>query len=217
MRIITNKKDTSLDKFLYIFWIMCVIAIVLLSLWETSATTPKEAEEKQREVMTINYKSSIKWGKYNQAVTIYAKQFEEMKARGYSNTRILDLLAIKSMECNKYTSCIGQNWHDIWPFQINRVHKEQYNNSVALHKQQKYATLFLYQLSYANWLIESYEDRFCWKHIFKQIGQTYTNKKRFYCVAVSYNWHPRYKHTYKKIAWLKREMIKKHLIDNNHL
>jgi hypothetical protein len=131
-----------------------------------------------------------------------------MKARGYSNTRILDLLALKSMECNSYTSCVWMGWNDIWPFQINKIHKEQYSHSLSLHKQKEFAKLYLYQLSYANGLVDSYMTRFC------DIKRAKTNENRFKCVAVSYNGHPRYKHTYKKIWWLKRQMISDYLFSN---
>lgn len=199
--------------------IILIWLLILISYNKEENIVKVEAKEENIKVevtidtqtMVEDYKTTIKWWKYNQAVTIYAKQFEEMKARGYSNTRILDLLALKSMECNKYTSCVWYNWNDLWPFQINKIHKEQYNKSVELHNQKRYWELFSYQLSYADSLVQSYMDRYCdWKW-------SKTNKNRFYCVAVSYNWHPRYKHTYKKIGWEKRKIISDYLFSNWYL
>lgn len=166
---------------------------------------------------TGTYKSFVPYGNIKSGFVVYGDQLEEMKARGLSNTRILDLLAIKWMECNSYKGCIWRAWLDMWPFQINKVHTDVYNKSWQLWNAKEYWKLFNYQLSFANSLIESYEKRFCGEHIFKKIWRKYTNERRFKCVAVSYNGHPRYKHTYKKIWWEKRKAISEFLFSNNYL
>ena len=139
----------------------------------------------------------IVYWKYNQAVTVFDTQVKTMYKKWYKLTKILDLLALKSMECNRYDWLCY--WHynlDLGPYQINKIHIEQYNVSYKFMKEKKLWELFNYQLEYANWLIDSYEKRFCGKHIFDYIWRTYTNKRRFQCVAKSYNWSPRYKYMY---------------------
>lgn len=199
--LLSYKKENNL-----IYRILIVIAIiwlVMVWLWEDVNWGSNEYKVNKE---APNLQTSVKWGKYNQAVTWYTTQINEMINRWYSKTRILDLLAFKSMECNSYKwDCIWIKANDVWPFQINKIHREQYDDSLALIKSKEWAVLYRYQLRYANQLVESYMQRFCkWEY-------AKTNKKRFQCVAVSYNWHPRYKHTYKQIAWEKRKIIKKHL------
>jgi len=67
--------------------------------------------------------------------------------------------------------------------------------------------LFKFQLTYANSLVQSYEDRFCGIEHFKIVWVKYTNENRFKCIAKSYNWSKRYKYTYAEIWWLKRQII----------
>lgn len=160
-----------------------------------------------------NLETSIKVWNYNQAITVYDKQVKEMISRWYSKTKILDLLAIKSMECNRYDwLCYWRNNNDVWPFQINKIHREQYNHSLYLMKKNKLWALFLYQLDYASKLYDSYNERFCWPHIFDTIFRVYTNERHYKCIAVSYNWHPKLKYFYAYAGWKKREVIKEYLI-----
>lgn len=166
----------------------------------------------------LDLKGTIHTWRNLQAVTGYKTQVVEMVKRGYSPTRILDLLALKSMECNRWDGrCIGLNEADLWPFQINRIHKEQYNHSKYLMDSYLLWELYLFQLTYANKLVNSYGNRYCWAHIFAQIGRTYTNERRFKCVAVSYNGSPRYKKTYAFLGWKKRQMISDWLKENSNL
>ena len=164
-----------------------------------------------------------------QAVTVHGAQLEEMKARKYDNTRILDLLMAKSMECHQYDwNCIwflrDKKWRiieprkiiDYWPFQINRIHTKQFNESLVYKSNKDWWGLFKYQLNYANKLIQSYEDRYCGQHIFEEIGRTYTNERRAKCVYSSYNWSKN-KDYYAKIAWEKRKIISDYLFTNNYL
>jgi len=165
---------------------------------------------KTKSIHAIDVKTTI--NTYNgrtQLVTAYKEQIATMKRKGYSDTRILDLLALKSMECNRYDGLCY--WHyklDVWPFQINRIHKDAYVTSFKLISSNQLAWLFDFQLKYANKLVSSYMDRYCGRHIFKLIWRNYSNERRFKCVAVTYNWHPRYKRTYAILAWKKREAIK---------
>lgn len=149
------------------------------------------------------YYSEIKWGKYKQPVQVFDTQVNEMIKRWYKLTRILDLLTIKTMECNRYDwKCF--NWNDVWHFQINKIHKLQYIKSHELFYNSW--ELYKYQLSYANELVESYMDRFCdWK-------RAWDNETRFKCIAKSYNWHPRYKQTYADLWWAKRKLITEYIV-----
>jgi len=164
-------------------------------------------------VMTGSLSSSIKWNWRTLWLKVYWSQVEEMKARWYSNTRILDLLSIKSQECNNYTSCVWIAGLDIWPFQINKIHTEVYKHSYKLHNAEDFWTLYKYQLTFANWLIESYMDRFCNEAIFKEVWKEYSNKARLKCVAISYNWWPD-RVNYGHKVWLKRQIIADYLFDN---
>jgi len=161
------------------------------------------------------YQDTIQYWPYNQAVTVFDDQVKEMKARWYSKTKILDLLALKSMECNRYDwNCIGIKGRDIWPFQINNIHREQFKKSKVLLNNREWAKLFNYQLTYANWLVNSY-DRFCNQEAFQYVWKIYNNEERFKCIAKTYNWSPRYKYTYAKIGYKKRVMIKEYLKTTN--
>ena len=84
---------------------------------------------------------------------------------------------------------------------------EQYNKSMFLYQMQDWGGLFVYQLDYANKLLDGYDERFCWEHIFKEIGVTYTNKKHFECIGKSYNGHPRFKYAYVQLGWERRSVI----------
>lgn len=151
--------------------------------------------------------TQIKWNNRVYNVQVWNDRVKTMEGLGYSKTRILDLLAIMNMECGSYTGkCF--NWNDIWPMQINKIHKEQYNKSWEYYNKEDWGGLFLYQLDYANKLLDSYDERFCGAHIFKQIGRTYTNKRHFECIGKSYNGHPRYKYAYVQLGWERRGVIK---------
>jgi len=133
------------------------------------------------------YQDTIQYWPYNQAVTVFDDQVKEMKARWYS---------------------------DIWPFQINNIHREQFKKSKVLLNNREWAKLFNYQLTYANWLVNSY-DRFCNQEAFQYVWKIYNNEERFKCIAKTYNWSPRYKYTYAKIGYKKRVMIKEYLKTTN--
>ena len=155
-----------------------------------------------------DYNWVLKWPKVWWAVTVYDKQVKIMQDRWYSKQRILDLLAIQSMECNLY------NWNcksssDIWNFQINQIHKNEYNKSAKLLKTKKYGELYKYQLTYANWLLDSYEKSFCSKENIIWKFWKYSEKLRVECYWRMYNWSKK-KVTYWKMLWQKREMIKKY-------
>ena len=209
-------RQKKIDRFriLWIIFLLFGIIILIGTIYSKNANaTLRNDLNRDRDTLTMTWNLSTQLNNW-QAITIYWKQLEEMKARWYSNTRILDLLTIKSLECNSYTSCVWFNANDIWPFQINKIHKEEYNQSFLYHNSKDYGSLFLYQLTYANKLVQSYEDRFCGEHIFKEIGKKYTNEARFKCVAVSYNWHPKHKYAYKLNGWAKRQVISEYLFDN---
>lgn len=204
MKTITNtKKAYTFEIFTWIFLISVVLSSHLLSIGKVSAIEVKEPLEVQKSI-EIQY---IKWNNRSYAVQVWYDRVETMKKLWYSETRILDLLAIMNMECWAYTwKCF--NWNDIWPMQINKIHKEQYNTSWKYYNNQDWGGLFLYQLDYANKLLDSYDKRFCWTHIFKQIWLTYTNQRHFECIGKSYNGHPTYKYAYVKLWWERRQIIK---------
>jgi hypothetical protein len=52
---------------------------------------------------SADLQTNYRYGKYNQAVTVFDTRVETMKKRGYSDTKILDLSAILTMECNRYS------------------------------------------------------------------------------------------------------------------
>ena len=155
-----------------------------------------------------------------QEITVYKSQVENLYNRGYDNTRILDILALKSMECHKYNwNCEWIRFQDYWPFQINKsAHPEAFAKSLVLRDQKNWAWLFNYQIDYVNKeIIDVAMNRFCSEDIFKQVNLTYNNEKRFKCVAVTYNGSPRYKLTYAKLGWKKREIIKEWLEKSTNL
>lgn len=155
-----------------------------------------------------NQEIFIKWNNRNYAVRVFEDRVRTMQDLGYSDTRILDLLAIMNMECWSYKwNCF--NWNDIWPMQINQIHKEQYNKSWEIYNRQNWGELFKYQLDYANWLVESYEAWNCREeYVIKYwVWDTY-NQKRWRCIAFHYNWHPVNKYNYNTLGWERREQIK---------
>jgi len=155
------------------------------------------------------YSDSVRVNNSEKLITVYPEQVKEMVKRWYSKTKILDLLALKTMECNRYDwMCYWIKNRDLWPFQINMIHKEAYKHSLLLMKQNKRAELFLYQLDFASDMYDRFNANFCWYHIFKQINKKYSNRKHFRCIAYSYNWSPRYKYAYDNIGWLKRAKVK---------
>jgi hypothetical protein len=215
---ITNNYKPDYKKTLLLFFALSLIIFSLVN-WNTEARQPIEFRFNEG---VEDLQTSVQYKGYNQAVTAYKAQIETMIKNWYSATRVLDLLGIKSMECNRYDWLCkwidrnSGNLIDIWPFQINRIHREQFNKSLELFEQDKRAELFLYQLDYANQLVQSYEDRFCGERIFSLIGRDFTNEGRFKCNAVSYNWHPTWKQIFSELAWEKRKIISDWLVENSN-
>lgn len=192
---------------IYILVIMFVVILIINSPEEVEVIEKVQAQEEIVQKTVETKKVMLKWNNRTYAVQVWWDRIETMRNLGYSETRILDLLAIMNMECWSYKwNCF--NWNDIWPMQINKIHKIQYNKSWEFYNKQDWAGLFIYQVKYANQLVQSYEDRFCGIHIFEQIGRKYTNQRRWNCVWKSYNGHPQYKFAYMQLGWERREIIK---------
>lgn len=149
--------------------------------------------------------ASLEWNNRWHLVTVYDKQIKVMKKYWYSKTRILDLLALRSMECNLQNwKCKWLNNSDIWPFQINNIHTENYNKSLELWNNEE--KLFEYQLKVANDLLNSYEKNFCWEKHFKAIWKTYNNEERFKCYARCFNWW------YNRVSYAKRWLVQREIV-----
>lgn len=200
-----------------------------LLIWEVSADfTPS----KRKDLVFNSGSADLHWvdKPSGQAVTAYQSQVLEMWDRWYNRTRILDILMSKSMECHAYHwNCIwyarDKNFKliyplqivDYWPFQINKIHKEVFNNSLSYKEKEDWAGLFKYQLTYANGLIESYMNNNCkWEYaeLYKLKGET-TNERRAKCVYIHYNGSSN-KVLYANIAWRKRVAINEWLINNSN-
>lgn len=216
-RTITNKKRSffgTLDSLILLF-IITILSFALLS------SQTSEAEEKKVfsfNSWAIDLVTSVNYNWGAKALHAYKSQIDyAINNTDLTATEVLDIFWIKSQECNRYDwLCEGFWGWDFWPFQINIIHSEQYYKSRELASNWDLAWLFSYQLNYATQLIRSYKDRFCGEDIFFLIGKTYTNEKRFKCTAVSYNGHPRYKHTFAEITWLKRQIISEWLVNNSN-
>ena len=153
-----------------------------------------------------DYNGVLKLPKVHLAVTVWDKNVKEMQDLWYSKTRILDLLAIQSIECNL------ENWNcksksDCWPFQINQIHRKEYNLCKRLLKEERYSELYTIQLKFTNDLIESAESSSCSQYSFNKIKRERTTEERVKCIWRFYNWS-KTKKTYWEILYKKREMIK---------
>jgi hypothetical protein len=133
-----------------------------------------------------------------------------MKKRGYSDTKILDLSAILTMECNRYSwKCFNGN--DIWPFQVNKIHKEHYNKSWELYDNPW--TLFLYQLDFISDRWDRFNNWNCsWENarIYKKPNES-VNERRAKCQLIHHNGHPTKKYVYAELWWGKRKIISDYL------
>ncbi len=151
-----------------------------------------------------DFYKEVKFWKYNQAIIVYDKQVKTLKELWYSTGSIVDLLTLKAMECNSYKwDCVWMYWPDIWHYQINSIHKEQYKKSYELFNKKKWWELFIYQSNFANSLIESYKKNNCSQKSFKKIKKKFTKSEEFQCIARSYNWSK------KKVSYWKLALIKK--------
>lgn len=160
-----------------------------------------------------DYYNEVKFGKYNQAIIVYDKQVDTLVELWYDTKRIIDLLTLKSMECNSYKwDCIWLYNPDIWHFQINSIHKIVYKESRKLFKAEKWSELFIYQVKYVNGMLDWYNKNNCSKDSFDTIWKEYNNKERFKCFARSYNWWIK-KKSYAQLAWIKREFIREYIIN----
>ena len=167
-------------------------------------------------VANADYSSHIMWGKNKKPVIVYDKQLDILINRWYSLTRILDILALKTNECNDYEwKCI---WYhqatktpmDYGHFQINVIHKEIVEKTKENWDNPKLH--FKIQLTYVNKLLDSYEKWYCstksivWKYWY------WSNQLRVECIGRLYNWSS-FKKSYWQWTWLKRENLKKYVKD----
>ena len=158
--------------------------------------------------------SAIQRWKHKKAVIVYDTQLEILIEKWYSLTRIIDIMTLKTNECNNYEwKCIWYNkqwvWVDYWHFQINKIHKEQVKKTLELWEDPK--AHFIYQLEYVNILLDSYEKRFCnAENILAKYWER-SNKERFKCKARAYNGSS-FKQAYSDWSWIKREKIKDYIV-----
>ena len=158
--------------------------------------------------------SSIEWWKYKKPVIIYNEQLDILIEKWYSVTRIIDIMTLKTNECNNYDwKCIWYNkdwiWVDFWHFQLNKIHKEQVKKTLELWEDSK--AHFIYQLEYVNILLDSYEKRFCnAENILAKYWER-SNEERFKCVARTYNGSS-FKKSYSEWSLLKRKKIKDYIL-----
>lgn len=195
-----NKKSELWNNIQNLF-IWAIIVLIMCFIW-LHGIQETNAYESNNIV-----KTSIKRNNRTYSVQVWRDRVSTMRSLGYSPTRILDLLAILNMECWSYKwDCFNGN--DVWSFQINKIHKEQYNKSWEFYNNQDWGGLFTYQLKYANRLLDSYEANNCKPEYVSKygIGDTY-NQKRWRCIAFHYNGHPQYKYAYNKLWWKRREII----------
>jgi len=203
-RIKERKRNKYTWEFIWFIQnaIIAVILILLMVFIWNAWITKTNAYESNNTV-----KTTIKRNNRTYSVQVWRDRVATMRSLWYSATRILDLLAIMNMECGSYKgNCF--NWNDIWPMQINKIHKEQYNKSWKYYNNKDWWKLFTYQVKYANRLLDSYEANNCKpEYVAKYgVGDTY-NQKRWRCVWFHYNGHPKYKYAYNKLGWERRETI----------
>lgn len=182
--------------------------------WADTDTLTRNGCIQESKIEAKDSKQTLKWNNRLYNVEVHKDRIQTMKDMWLSDTRILDLLAILNMECGNYTGkCFNGN--DIWPFQINKIHKKQYHTSWMYYDKQDWGRLFTYQLQYANKLVESYEQGNCKPEYIEKywVGETY-NQKRWRCIAFHYNGHPKYKFAYNKLGWERRELIKQAIYEN---
>lgn len=224
-----ERAKQSINNLFYLAWI--TLMSVMLTVHFTQTTTNVSATEPITEIAVKQelyvYTGSVAdlntlyqgW-KYKHTLTVYIEQVRAMQRQGWSNTDILDLLAIRTVECNAWYKwdCFYRNWKeagDVWPFQINQIHEVQYTTSWRLYRQGKFGELFLYQMRFAHGLNQDKMRRFCdWKW-------SITNERRFKCVARNYNGNvaiagngKQVRDNYKEKAWKARGIIKNYLYTN---
>jgi len=184
-----------------IFWLIMIVTSLVFGDYREN----KVRVNKTSILNCVDYKWVVKFAWYTQAVLIYKRQCdiinEYIRKWQITITEALDLLAIRSMECNAPDGrCF--NWYDVGPFQINRIHKEAYYKSWKLWNNKEW--LFRYQLGVALWLIRVRMKNLCDRKRSK------TNERRFKCLYKTYNWYKWYTWWLRSnLARLKRKMIKK--------
>ena len=202
---LTNNKMWNINKLMNILILLLVILLIV-------AFYKSNQVHAYNDSTRVWHYSEIQWGKYKQPIIVYNSQVEEMIGRWYSLTRILDLLTIRTLECNRYDWKCMNGTSDIWPFQINRIaHKEAYLKSNYLFYNS--SELFKYQLTYANDMVEWFMRDYCdWKW-------SWDNKTRFKCVAISYNGNKniasnwkQVRHNYADLWWEKRKRISNYIV-----
>jgi len=94
-----------------------------------------------------------------------------------------------SLECSREDwFCKWGGWADVWPFQINQIHKnEWYYQSINMINEWKQNELYEYQLK---WTIDRMER-------FKNKWQcSWTETEVYKCMLVRHNWNTKYNATY---------------------
>jgi len=83
-------------------------------------------------------------------------------SRGWSKTKVIDILTLRTLECNRYDGlCYGIKNRDLGFFQINNIYKKAYKHSLLLIQQRKSAELFLYQLDFVSDMYDRLDRDYC--------------------------------------------------------
>lgn len=118
---------------------------------------------------------------------------------------IIKLHTLNSIECGRWDWLCNRADSDVWPFQINFIHKKEFKKSLELIKEKKVEELFEYQMLWTWARMKRMEKNFCKKR--------QTQSKKMECQAILHNWGKKAK-SYWIHAVIVRDLLIQHILNN---
>lgn len=160
------------------------------SFWLQWAGTPTPTSDEQREIVaTINlpgWKHSVR-----PVYTVPNRRKKIYEEHGLNQDQWIMMESISQAECgNALWFC--DNWSDIWPFQMNKIHRGFYQESSWYYHTGDYNSLFAFQL---RWTLDRFKRKKVWWDMNK--------------LSIIHNWNNRLSCNWRERKYCYSEKVKK--------
>lgn len=135
--------------------------------WKIIQTKKEENIVRNGLSSIIREKTEVIWTYYlwKKSYPIYSLaqwKYDIMENFWLTDAQKIHYLVINSLECGR-EDWFCKSQFDSWYFQINKIHKEEYNKSNKLINENKSKELFTFQLKWTHDRLQSYINRICSK------------------------------------------------------